>query len=256
MSEQDIPTELPEPLPDARSEGALRIAFLTTEYATEPTFYDGGVAQLLGRQSRALLERGHRVEVFVIGDDEVTYEADGVIVHRVRATSRAADFLHTQANRVFRHGWHESVHCLSVAASLRGALLRRHREAPFDLAQVTSLRAAPLLLGRGLSALPVVVQLSSDFEAVRKAYRQKPTADGRLARWLTLQACRRARNIYVPSDLVARAMAERHGMRVRVLRPTVELKKVPCDWSIYEEHGKGRDYLLFHGSIGRLKGVA
>src|SRR5689334_789337 len=114
--EEELPSRMPAAAQSSPAGGTpLRIAFLTTEYATEPTFYDGGIAQFVGHHSRGLAARGHSIEVFVIGDGAATYEADGVIVHRVPAVSRAVDFLHVQANRIFRHGWHESAHCLAVA---------------------------------------------------------------------------------------------------------------------------------------------
>ena len=231
------------------------MAFLTTEYVTESANFDGGLSQYLGRLTRYLLGRGHSVEVFAVSDADETITADGVPVHRVRPVSRMASFLHTQANRVFRHGWHESAHCLAVAATMRRAFLRRHRESPFEIVQATNLQGVPLLLGRGLSPAPVVVRLSSDLERVNEAYGSPPTRDSRLALRLIRLGWRRAASVYAPSRLLASRIREERGVAVRVLPSPFRLEAGEEDSSVFRDLGWQGEYLLFFGTIGRLKGV-
>ena len=61
----------------------MRIAFVTTEYITEPLFA-GGLANYTYRVARALRELGHDVEVFVPGKPEASFEHNGVAVHRLK----------------------------------------------------------------------------------------------------------------------------------------------------------------------------
>src|SRR6476659_1748836 len=61
----------------------LKIAFATPEYVTEEHF-DGGLANYLGRVTKALSSLGHNVHVITLSSiDEAVLDHEGVTVHRV-----------------------------------------------------------------------------------------------------------------------------------------------------------------------------
>ncbi len=235
----------------------LRLAFFTSEFVTEPDCFDGGLAQYLGRLTQALRGHGHAVEVFVHSSEDRQFVSDGIRVHRVRASSKMIERLHRQACRIVRRPMHRfyasTVHQFQIAASLRRAFLDRHREAPFDLAQATNLQLVPLLLGS--RRVPVVVRLSSDLRDCDEAYGVRPSRDSSLAYWLGWLGCRRASALCAPSARLAVEVRRRRRLKVQVMRPAFELEEIKWDWSAYDAYCKGGDYLLFHGTIGRLKGI-
>ena len=238
---------------------ALRIGILTTEYPTESAAYDGGLAQYLGRLVPALRSRGHDVEVFVSSDRDESFAADGVVVNRVRAHSRAVERAHRLACRMVRGPmettFNETAYCLAVAASLRRAFLKRHREKRFDLVQSANISAAPLFLSRRRSPVPVVVRISGDPGLWMREYGLRRTLDGRLADWLSWRGCRGASAVYCPSEFLAKAVRGRRGLPAEVVPPTFQIETSDRDFSVVEKAAVGRDFLLFHGTLGRLKGI-
>jgi glycosyltransferase involved in cell wall biosynthesis len=66
---------------------------------------------------------------------------------------------------------------------------------------------------------------------------------------------RRASALYAPSEFLKRTVTRRHGVKCGVIRPAFEREKIDWDWSAYHQHCEEQDYLLFHGTVGRLKGV-
>ena len=64
----------------------MRIAFLTTEFVTEASFF-GGLANYLFRTGLALKNLGHDPVVFVLSNKEQTFLHRGIEVHRIRMNS-------------------------------------------------------------------------------------------------------------------------------------------------------------------------
>src|SRR5262249_12696432 len=60
----------------------MRIAFLTPEFVTEPS-YAGGLANYLGRTTVALAQANHDVHVLVPSTTDETINYRGVHIHRV-----------------------------------------------------------------------------------------------------------------------------------------------------------------------------
>ena len=138
----------------------MRIAFLTSEYVTEPDFA-GGLAQYLGRVTTGLVARGHQVEVFVTAKSNGRLDYNGVIVHRVqqrkllvlKCANRILRWFHIQQLSEFHRA-------LAVSRGLNEALRQRASNIRFDIIQAASWLATGFFALRKPVA-PVVVRLSS-----------------------------------------------------------------------------------------------
>ena len=62
----------------------MRIAFITTEYVTEPKF-DGGLANYLQRVAQGMRQPGHQVEIFTASDRDEDLIHEDIPVHRVNS---------------------------------------------------------------------------------------------------------------------------------------------------------------------------
>jgi len=226
----------------------LRIAFLTTEYATEENFH-GGLANYLRRTARALLERGHEPEIFIASTEMCTFVQDGVIVHRVAyegSISRMFDALTrsrlTQARRI-----------LLLSRALKRAFATRHARKPFHIVQSSSYLSPGYCLSR-FRPVPVVTRLSSYEPLWSVLYGQKRTLDQRLKEYFEIVCLRRSDAVYAPSAFLSRIVRKETSIPVDVVRPPF-VPHIPATEEPSAEDPLGeKRYLLFFGSLGLLKG--
>jgi len=230
----------------------MRIAFLTFEYITEPTF-DGGLANYLRRVSIAMQRRGHSVEIFTESNVDETIEHDGVIVHRVRPPERLVGWIRRMTRYYYSH---DAMRIVPFALKMRRRVLHRHRQAPFDIVQAPNL----LSMGLGLtyrSSLPVIVRASSYQPLCRQYDRLTPYDSSRSTRLIDRierHTICRAAAVYAPSEVIANAFRRHVRPDVDVIRPPFLLDDVVLDPSVYQDHLTGFRYLLFFGTIKVLKG--
>ncbi len=234
----------------------MRIAFLTTEFVTEP-YFAGGLAQYLGRVVPALVQRGHDVEVFVTAEsnDEVSYQ--GALVHRVRPEPWLALRLVNGLRRVVgRGGLAEAQRICSVAKGIDGALRRRSKVVHFDVVQAASWMATGYFAAkRQRQVAPVVVRVSSYQPLLAAAQRQERTLDNRMINYIELAAMRRAAVVYAPSKFLAGEISNKTGLNIQVVQPPFYSKNSREDSSATRKLGDWRNYLLFFGRVARYKGA-
>jgi glycosyltransferase involved in cell wall biosynthesis len=227
----------------------MHIAFLTSEYVTEPDF-NGGLANYVHRAGLGLLARGHRIEVFVPASRSETFEHRGIMVHRVFGRSRWLARL--SAVTRYRFAWQARM--LEESWYLAMALRQAHRRDPFDVAQATSFRCVGLCPGI-LCRVPLVVRASSYDPYWLRADQVRVLAPQRLQQWLErlgIQVCQAA---YAPSRLVADAWAARLRRRVSVMEPPFFFDSAPAAWRPPPAGLRGSQYVLFVGNMRRLKGA-
>jgi glycosyltransferase involved in cell wall biosynthesis len=139
---------------------------------------------------------------------------------------------------------------LGNAFALAAALRRREAEAPFDLVQSADYLGAGLFVPRR-PGRPHLVRCSSASELTG-------AADGDESprrRWMgrLQRACiRRADAAYAPSRFVAQHFAERHGLRVHVVRPPLFREAEPSDAPIPD---LPKRYLIHFGKLSGVKGT-
>ncbi len=227
----------------------MRIAFLTLGFVTE---YQGrgGIENYLNRVSIALSRLGHGVEIFAHSGRDETITHNGILVHRVQA--EVLDLLKRRFPRLFRIP--RSLVTLTFGPRLRSAFLRRHKEAPFDIVQAPQFYAPGLFLSLR-SPVPVVTRISNYEPAWRKAEGAQLTLDRRLSEWLELLAMRRSVAVYSPSRCLAQIIREHVGLNVDVIPPPVFIETEMTDESVYARNLANLRYLLFFGTIYRLKGL-
>jgi glycosyltransferase involved in cell wall biosynthesis len=228
----------------------MRIGFLTPEYVTEP-YFSGGLANFLHRTSVALARRGHDVHVFTWSElDSGDFVADGVSVHRI-APSGVRRWLRT----VSRARLQESADWIDLTIAACRRVRRAHRQAPFDLLQLPNYSACGLLSSI-FRHPPSVVRLSTYGPDWNECAGIAPSLDRRVTEWLEALQLRIARHVYAPTAFLQRVASDKAGLRgVEVIPTPFYLEPVRTDMSVYDEHFRGRQYLLFFGRLQPHKGV-
>ena len=206
----------------------------------------------IARVSVALISAGHRVTVIVESPVNGAIDHQGVTVCRVR-TGGLPLFL---IQRCFFGQLDKTLACVWRSLALNQRCRTLHQQDPFDIVQYTSYTATALFASPDL---PAVVRLSS-YEPLRQAaYGEPPSLDNRLLAWLEKIALRRANALFSPSELLAKLVASKTGRPVSVIEPpfffpsqcgTTEETNHPLPDSL-----RAKTYLLFFGTLGRLKGV-
>ncbi|MFQ6028272.1 MAG: glycosyltransferase family 4 protein [Dehalococcoidia bacterium] len=229
----------------------MRIAFITTEYVTEPKF-DGGLANYLQRVAQGMRQRGHEVEIFTASDRDEDLVHDQIPVHRVDSQPRSKFLALLHLATLGRLG--STIYRLVVAHRLRQRFQRRHRERSFDIIQTTHSQACGLLLALS-SPVPVIARVSC-YEPLWREMNGKPlTLNQRIREWLELTALRKSDGVYSPSWVIAQAYRERSKLAVEVISPPFFLEAAECDDSVYRSKLEGMKYLLFFGRFDPAKGI-
>jgi glycosyltransferase involved in cell wall biosynthesis len=231
---------------------ARRIAFLTTEFASEAP-RGGGLASYLDRITRALRDQGHEPEVFVLSANEPgVLEHEGVRVQRVRRADRALGV---------RLAWHAlarlgprqlipTLHLISGALGLARALEARHADEPFDLVQSADFRATGLLVPR-CAGRRHLARCSSASDLWARADRDQRLSR-RLETFLEGVAIKGADLAYAPSRFVASHLGGRLRREIRVVRPPAFLEVKPAERPRFALPAR---YLIHVGKHARSKGT-
>jgi len=228
----------------------MHIAFLTTEYVTEP-FFDGGLANYLHRTAIALTQRGHKIEIFTRALNTETLVHQEVIIHRVKPSDRIQRVLHVMT----RNRYGSTIRTIASGWSIRQRLLDCHRTKRFDIVQAASY----LSPGLGLThfrPVPLVIRVSS-FEPLLRRTNDPDKAQSANEQHLesleryTLLHCSA---VYAPSMFLATIVGNNINRHVDTIRPPFIPDVTEYDTSVLDRSIGTSPYLLYFGSINRLKG--
>ena len=223
----------------------MHIAFLTPEYST-PNRPEGGLANYILNVGSALVERGHRVSVFVLSNQDASWQDGKITVHEIRRM--------IVPRRLRAKQFHLIISEIFSSRRLASALWKIHRETPFDILQSTSYMAPGWALLRN-GKLPLVCRVSSYTPIWRSAYGRKRNLGEYFSDWLEIRQVLDAEASFAPSQFVADAYAQLEGCQIQLIRTPVHLQGTEMDQSFYHDHLAGVPYLLFFGTLSRIKGV-
>ena len=233
----------------------MRISFVTPEFVTEPTFC-GGLANYLGRVTRALCDRGHDVHVFTKSDNrhEPLVDHFGVKVHRVVPlwdSRMIFDHVDPFVPRQHYDGYQD----VKAAWCLRRRWSNVNREADFDIVQAANVGACGLFFRRE-SRVPVVTRLSS-YRPLWDRSSGVEITNGLKRRWkLERMAIEGSKFHYAPSAFVAQETMSNYRVGQVDVIESPFFQEVPLrDGSVYNALLAGKQYLLFFGKHTRMKGT-
>lgn len=226
----------------------MRIVLVTTEYVTEEANFDGGLANYTHRTALSLRLLGHEPIVVVASDRREMLMHDGIEVHRVPAVWFIPYFY-------FLRNFFLGMDWALVSYSLNREIRAIHRKRRVEVIQYTSLGATALFR---VSGIPAVARISSCQKICDDAYEFARTLEIKIHQYLERTALKRVDAVFGPSRIVGDAVACDVGMEVDLIESPFLPDACPADDAVYREIAlelKGREYLLFFGSLGLLKGT-
>ena len=225
----------------------MRIAFLTPEYITEPN-YDGGLANYLHSVTRALIETGHKPIVIVSSDRDESFDYRGVQVIRTNINKFPYELL----GRLPLGRYGQLVQWIWQSWTLNRKLRKIHRRLKIDVAHFTSYSATALFRPK---YIPAVVRISSLQSLLDKAYENHSNLAASFLYKLELMSFKKADRLICPSVLLANAVEKLTGSPVELIEGPYLHQDETSDRGVYNRVLKEKDYALFFGSVGLLKGA-
>jgi glycosyltransferase involved in cell wall biosynthesis len=228
----------------------MRIVLVTTEYITEETNFDGGLANYTHRAALSLRLMGHEPIVVVASNRRETLTHAGIEVHRVPV------ICYKPVLRYFF--FFMAMDWLLISYSINREIRAIHRKQRVDVIQYSSLGATALFRVPGI---PAVARLSSYQKMADEAYEYNLMLKAlvfKARHYLERTALRRVDVVFGPSRIVGEALARDIGREVELIESPYLPDACALDDSAYREIAtklKGREYLLFFGTIGLLKGI-
>ena len=233
----------------------MRIAFISPEFVTEPSFA-GGLANYLGRVSRALHDAGHDVHVLTrsANRDRPMVDYHGVTVHRVTPLwdrRMLLDHIDPLVPRQHYNFYQD----IKAAWCLRRKWNELQREKAFDLVQAANVSACGYFF-RSERRAPVITRLSS-YRPLWDTLAGAEINPGLRLRWnFERRAIEGSHYHYAPSKFVARETEGNYRVNHVDVIETPFFREIPKpDPSTYQTRLAGIDYLLFFGRMSRMKGT-
>ncbi|BAQ61809.1 glycosyltransferase [Geminocystis sp. NIES-3708] len=237
----------------------LTIVLVTTEYVTED-FFDGGLSNYVHRAALGLKKLGHKPIVFVLShENEDVFIHKGIEVHRFRVytgiffeifnSRKYNDSLFRFWNWItFGKLYHSTIQVL-MSWQLREKL--KQIEHPISLVQYPNCAALGLF---HLKNVPKVTRISGYLPQWNDAYGLKRTLDIWLMEKQEDLANKLSDALFCPSKLNAITIEKIVRKNVEVIETPFIIETESLNYSIYKEYLEGKQYLLFFGTIGIMKG--
>jgi glycosyltransferase involved in cell wall biosynthesis len=231
----------------------MKIAFVTSEYVTEPT-YSGGLANYLGRVTVALAQAGHHVSVFTRSQSNEMIEFQGVKVHRV-VPLWDHRMMFDHIDPLIPRSLYNPYQDLKAAWCLWRRWQQAHQQIAFDIVQVANVMAVGLFF-RNVRQVPVITRLSSYRPFWDRAAGIKETI-GVKVRWqmekLAITGCK---NLYAPTYFVAKQVENGYRTHnVDIIETPFFPEQSTLDQTLYNEKLMGKSYALYFGRMTQMKGV-
>lgn len=232
----------------------MRICYVTTEFADEDTLqpFDGGLARYLWKITHELRARGHDPLVLVTGAKRTHAETcDGISVQYLDK-SYSYSLMERIWMRLLPARARSAYESQAMAGKVNRWIEAENKNHKIDLVQYASYFAT----GRcPLKTIPNCVRISSYAKLWQKNYGYEDPNEIRDEEW----QFRRARFLYGPSQYIASHIRADLALKtpIEIIETPYVMKSDVADTSL-QDALRGAigeaPYLLFFGSIGKLKG--
>lgn len=228
----------------------MNICFVTTEFVSEPTDFDGGLANYVYKISKALTERNHNVLVLVQSYQDKKFKYNGITVQRVKVDYN--NLFYKVIKKFLNRG--EDLDWIWGSYLLNKRLKQIIKNESFDIVQYSSFRATALFSPKNLTT---IVRLSSYHPLWSEAMgiKQGSKEDNSMS-YLEKKAVKKVSAVFGPSMIIANAMEQAINKKIEIIETLYDIP-IDVDWELPINHTflKEKRYLLFIGKLNKLKGA-
>jgi len=209
------------------------------------------LANYLKKTAEELAHRGNNVSVFVMSRRNAAWLDGDVQIIEVSRDHFSHGLL---ACVPFVKRFVPLLRQVTAARRLARRFWECHRQTPFDVIQASSFRSPGFFLSRN-GKVPLVCRVSSHTPTLRAAFGRKANLGERVSDWMERQHVCKADACFAPSKLLACAFPAANGRQPQVLRTPVDFSTIVYDKEFFTRHRPAGRYLLFFGTLSRIKGV-
>jgi|GEM_PF-384342 len=231
---------------------SLHVGFQTSEYVIPPDKLDGGLATYIQKVSRGLVRRGHRVSVFCLSDRDYDWIDEGVHVYEVLTEPRKVSQMLSSISLPTA----EIEKIFLNSSKLAKRLLEINIKEPLDVIQAASYGAVGIAMCNN-RRIPLITRVSSLAALNRNARvgNHVNTLSAALTDWCEIYQTENSDRTFAPSALMAKYYSLFSKATPFILRSPIDVYNENQDESFYDQNLKGMKYLLFFGTLNRLKGM-
>lgn len=228
----------------------MRIAFVTTEYNHNGLVF-GGLASYLEKIANLLTTRGHEVTILTLAPKKFEAVNNGIKVNAIQEKNHFFFFLLDAFSFFF---FHKAILWLAKSWMINRQLKFLHQEQAFDIVQYASTQALAFFAP---SNIPWCIRNSGLLYQYNQAIGVN-TYWERQKEKLQVMTLKKARFLYGPSSSTNELFRRDYGMDSALIRTPLpsEFLALGAASPIEKEHPlSGKRYILFFGTLNKLKGV-
>ena len=230
----------------------MHIGFLTPEYVLSGKI-SGGLANYVQKTAYGLSALGHDITIFVLSErNHVSYDKN-IKVIEIEKSNLKLTYLPRKIRWVFDTIL-PSINQILSSRRIALQVWRENSQHNFDILQSSSYMAPGYWL-RNNGKIPLVCRISSYTPVVRSAYGRQRDFGEYLSDWLEIRQVLDADASFAPSKFTAFLFEQLEAFKTVVLRTPMDFIKVEPDDLLYKRELAGIRYLLFFGTLSKIKGV-
>ena len=237
-----------------RSESiGMRIAFLTSEFITEPNSFDGGLSNYIYKVALELIKYGHYPIVIVSSTENNKITYNGIEVHRVLPQPTT---LYKLVDKISRYKWQQTLDILLQSYVVNQRLKQLHSSSPIDVVQYPSYQAIGIFTPHYLISTMRISGYQKLADPANGHYsRSFRERQGQILEHFSYL---KAKNIFGPSHFLANIISKKYKKPVRVIETPFLNSSIDEDKSIinevYDIIGDSK-YGLYFGRLAQIKGL-
>jgi glycogen(starch) synthase len=234
----------------------MRIALITPEFVSDQKF-DGGLANYTYRLAISLRDLGHEPVVIVKANKDKKFELHGLDVRYVNTGHGLPVSLMGRVKRKLI-GNKASENELEAAFQRNSYWINKkleqwNEETPFDLIHYSHLGGLGFHCPKDI---PSIIRLSSSTRLCheRGGYGQSDEEMEQQER-VENEAMQRVNAVFGPSRMIGKYVGNQIDRDIQIIETPFTLQQDELDDSILSDHIGDKKYLLFYGTLAKLKGV-
>jgi len=232
---------------------SLHVGFLTSEYIIPTKNISGGLASYIKKVSQSLHDRGHRVSVFCLSDRDHHWSDEGVNIYEVKSKFTGFPRVISQLfspKTDFRE-------IITNSSRIAKRVIKVNSLEPLHILQSTSYKSVGIMLCNN-SRIPLVTRISNFTPVYRNAGKvgdNVNTFSTALTDWCEIYQLENSDHSFSPSKLMAGYFSLFSQAKPLIIRTPFEPADVILDNTFLNRNFQRMKYLLYFGTLNRMKGL-
>jgi len=231
----------------------MRIAFLTSEFVSEPNSFDGGLSNYLFKVAFELKRNGHEPIIIVSSFENKHINYAGISVHRVKPK---INLIYKAADKLSRFKLRLTLDLLLQSYAVNRKAKELNKESKIDIIQFPSHHAIGFFVPNKIKS----VMRISGYQKLADPANGIINKTIRERQWQILEhrTYKKAKNIFGPSYFLSEIISKEFKKPVKVIESPFDNRIIVHDNTILDEikkeskHGK---FGLFFGRLAQIKGL-